>query len=578
MATTYPRKALSRFLPLALLCLPIACVGEVGVTNGVPGPSPRGGTGNVTGNPNTGTGGSGGPDGTGGTGVVPPAAMCKGGLNVGASPVRRLTHVEYNNAIADLLGDKSQPAKDFPDDNQSGFFNNTAAVQSVPPLLAEGYLNTAAQLAERMVVKDVVGCDLAVANCVPGFIQRFGRRAYRRALTAVEAQRLQMVYDTTRTKADPDTGVRAVVASVLVAPQFLYHFEVGGADSATPGVKKLAPFELAARLGSLLWSSLPDELLLDAAAGGQLNTKEQVAAQAERMLKDPRARVATNVFYEQWFGMHELDTSNKDAMLFPNFAELRASMHEETVRFVNHVVWEDDGKLATLLAAPYSFVDARLAALYGVPAPGGQGFQKVSLDPALRAGALTQASMLAGFSGMIESSPFKRGAWVRTRILCQDLPAPPDEVPPLPEPKPGVSLRQRAEQHTSAMACASCHHLIDGLGFGFEQYDVLGRTRTMDRGLPVDSSGEVTDTRDINGKFNGGAELAKLLARSEQVRDCAPTQWLRWALARPEASEDACSLEQLKRSFAASDGSLREMLLAVTQTDAFLHYRRPEGP
>jgi hypothetical protein len=489
-----------------------------------------------------------------------------------------MTHVEYNNAVADLLGDKSQPAKAFPDDNQSGLFNNTAAVQSVPPLLAEGYLNSAAQLAEAVNVAQLLGCDLAAASCVPDFIQRFGRRAYRRPLQPAEGQRLQQVYDNARTKADAQTGVRAVVAAVLVAPQFLYYFEAGGQDSGTPGVKKLAPFEVAARLGSFLWASLPDDQLLDAAAAGQLSTREQVLAQAQRMLKEPRARAATNVFYEQWFGVNELATANKDATLFPNFGDLRASMREETVRFVNHVIWEADGKLATLLSAPFSFVDARLAALYGVPAPTGAGFQRVSLDPAVRAGILTQASLLSGFSGMVETSPFKRGAMVRTRILCQDLPAPPNDVPPLPEPKAGQSNRERAEQHTKAQSCASCHNMIDGLGFGLEQYDVIGQARTMDRGLPLDTSGEVTATSDIDGKFNGGAELARLLAKSEQVRDCAPTQWLRYALARHETAEDACSLQQLKGSFATSGGNLRDLVLALTQTDAFLHYRRPDGP
>jgi hypothetical protein len=344
-------------------------------------------------------------------------------------------------------------------------------------------------------------------------------------------------------------------------------------------VKKLAPFEVAARLGSLLWASVPDNELLDAAAAGKLATKEQVAAQADRMLKDPRARAATNVFYEQWFGLNELEHANKDAQLFPQFTpEMKQAMHEETVRFVNHVVWEADGKLTTMLTAPFSFIDARLAALYGVPAPGGQGFQRVNLDAGQRAGIITQVGLLAGHSPPVETSPFKRGAWVRTRMLCQDLPVPPNEVPPLPELKQGLSNRQRAEQHVSDPTCRGCHKLIDGIGFGFEQYDVLGRVRTMDNGLPVDTSGEMSETLDINEKFKGGAELAKLLARSEQVRDCAPTQWLRYALARAETEQDSCSLDQVKRAFATSGGNLRDMLLAVTQTDAFLHYRRPEGP
>jgi hypothetical protein len=557
-------------------------MGAVGDAPSVPGAAP--GTPSAPGAPRTpgapgalpGTPGV--PGGPTGPAVTPGGPATCASPTVGSSPVRRLTHVEYNNAVADLLGDRSQPANGFPDDGQVGLFNN-AAGHAVPPLLAEGYLNSAVQLAERVNIRTLVGCDLAVAACAPEFIQRFALRAYRRPLRPEEAQRLLQVFENARTKADVETGARAVVAAVLVAPQFLYHFESGGQESGTPGVKKLAPFELAARLGSFLWASLPDSELLDAAAGGRLSTREQVQAQAERMLKDPRARAATNVFYERWFGLHELDNANKDPQLFPEFTqELREAMREETVRFVNHVVWEGDGKLATLLSAPFSFVDARLAALYGVAAPSGQGLQRASLNPAERAGIVTHPSMLAGYSPMVDSSPFKRGAWVRTRILCQELAVPPNDIPELPAPKEGVSNRERAEQHTQAAACNACHQLIDGLGFGFEQYDAIGRVRTMDRGLPVDTSGEVTFTADIDGKFNGGAELAQRLARSEQVRDCAPTQWLRYAMSRPEASEDACSLQQVKRSFATSGGNLKELLVALTQSDAFLHYRRPEGP
>ena len=585
MAATCRRFALSRYLPLAILYLPLACVGEVGQGVGSPGtpggpsgPSgPAGPGGRPSGTPGA-PGGPAGPGGTPGGPGGPAAAECKS-LNVGSSPLRRLSHVEYNNAIADLLGDKSQPANAFPEDSQVGLFRNTATGQSASPLLVEGYINSAAQVAGRANVGTLLGCDVAAANCVSDFIQKFGRRAFRRPLDQGERDRLQQVFDKGRTASNAETGVRAVLAAILASPQFLYHFEVGGQDAGTPGVKKLAPFEVAARLGSLLWASVPDNELLDAAAAGRLASKDQVRAQAERMLNDPRARAATNVFYEQWFGVDELEHANKDAQLFPQFTpEVKAAMREETIRFVNHVVWEADGKLTTLLSAPYSFIDARLAALYGVPAPSGQGLQRVSLDPAQRAGIITQVGLLTGFSPPIETSPFKRGAWVRTRMLCQELPVPPNEVPPLPELKQGLSNRQRAEQHVSDATCQSCHKLIDGLGFGFEQYDVLGRVRTMDNGVPVDTSGEVTNTLDINEKFKGGAELAKLLARSEQVRDCAPTQWLRYALARAETTEDACSLDQLKGSFAASGGSLKDMLLAVTQTDAFLHYRRPEGP
>ena len=496
--------------------------------------------------------------------------------NVGSSHMRRLTHVEYDNAVSELLGDTSAPASSFPPDTKSGFFNNTATVQTVPGLLAEGYLNTAAQLAQNANIPALLGCDAAAADCVAGFIQSFARRAYRRPLDQTEAQSLQAVYDRVLPEADAETAVRAVVAAVLTAPQFLYYFEGAGPDTVTAGVKQLTQFEIAARLGSLLWSSLPDDALLDAAAAGQLATPEQVGAQAQRMLDDPRARTATNVVYEQWFGLERLEQATKDTELFPEYTDgLRQAMREETRRFVDHVIWEGDATLATLLTAPYSFVNAELAPIYGVNAAG-DTFEQVSLNPAERAGIMTQASFLSGYSSVDESSPFLRGAWLRTRLLCQNLPSPPADVPELPELEEGISNRERAAQHSAAPACGACHSMIDGLGFGFEQYDALGRTRTVDNGVPVDTSGEVTSTTDADGPFNGGVELANRFAQSAQVRDCAPTQWMRYAMARPEAVQDTCSLQQLKDSFAASGGNLKQLVVALTQTDAFLHYRRPD--
>jgi hypothetical protein len=170
----------------------------------------------------------------------------------------------------------------------------------------------------------------------------------------------------------------------------------------------------------------------------------------------------------------------------------------------------------------------------------------------------------------------KRGKWVRVRVLCQDLPDPPANVPQLPAPKEGVSNRERFAMHTSNAACSGCHRLIDGLGFGLENYDGVGRYRTMDQGVPVNADGEVIETSDMNGPYTGGPELADLLAHSAQVRDCAPTQWLRYALGRKEGDDDACSLIALREAFASSGGDLRELMVALTQTDAFFNYKKPE--
>jgi Protein of unknown function (DUF1592)/Protein of unknown function (DUF1588)/Protein of unknown function (DUF1595)/Protein of unknown function (DUF1587)/Protein of unknown function (DUF1585) len=548
--------------------------------------------------PNTsaGTGSSGGGQTSGGTSTGSTAGGATGATSgtaggaallcvkaaVGPSPLRRLTHTEYNNSVADLLGDQTHPASEFPDDTQQGLFDNTAAVQTVPVLLAGGYVDTAVTLARGVSnLTTLVGCDFAAAGangttCLRGFVQRFGRRAFRRPLTPDETTRLMALAATTLT--DKQMGVRVVIAGILASPHFLFRPEFGTTESTIPGAQHATPFEIAGRLGSLLWSSVPDEMLLDEAQAGRLATREQIATQARRMLADPRARPAVAAFYEQFLGLAMVDVASKDQMVYPAFTDtLRNSMHEETRRFVANVIWDDDARLVTLLTAPYSFVNAPLAELYGVKGPtDATTFSKVMLDPTQRAGVLTQGSMLAAFARPDESSPVKRGKWVRTRMLCGDLPDPPNNVPELPALPDGISNRERFAMHTSNIQCSGCHHLVDGLGFGLERYDGIGRYRTTDNGVAVDSNGEVTDTTDINGKYNGAPELAALLARSGQVRDCLPTQWMRYTMARREVADDACSLKAVRDSFASSGGNLRELMVSLTQTDAFMNYRRAD--
>ena len=501
---------------------------------------------------------------------------------VGPSPMRRLTHAEYDNAVADLLGIDSNPSADFPPDTLVGLFDNTASAQTVSSLLADQYLDSAVALANN--IEDLNGlmkCDPAGssgANCVKSFVQSFGRRAYRRPLTAAEVSDLVGVFSETTAASDAPTGARFVVASMLASPFFLFRPEFGAGAATLPKAKQAAPFELASRLGSLLWASVPDDALLDAAANGQLATRDQVAAQARRMLEDPKAHDAIQAFYDQWLGLSLLDSATKDAAIYPQFDDaLRTSMTEETRRFISYVLWNDDAKLSTLLSANYSFVNQPLAKIYGVRGPTSvDEFQKVQLDPTQRTGILTQASLMSAFASPAGSSPIKRGKLVRVRLLCQDLPDPPANIPQPDPPKQGVSTRERFAMHTNSPACSGCHNLIDGLGFGLEHYDGVGAFRTTDQGVPVDSSGEINTTMDIDGPYDGGPELAKRLASSDQVQDCAPTQWLRYAMARRETVDDTCSLVALRDAFASSGGNLKELMVALTQTDAFLNYRQPE--
>jgi hypothetical protein len=537
------------------------------VLNGVPGAPGSSSTTN-------GPGASGGGKTNGGS------ATC----NVGSSPMRRLTHLEYNNAVHELLGDTTAPATTFAHDNLIGLFDNSAEAQTVPSLLGDQYMNTAVELAEN--VKDfraLMGCDPQATgstgeNCVQNFITSFGRRAYRRPLTTQEHGRLFELYSTTRTASDVATGVRSMLVAVLVSPNFLFKPEFGAAPSTYVSAKKVTQYEQATRLASLMWASVPDETLLQAAESDQLATPAQIESQARRMLADPKAQPAIAAFFEQWLGLSLLEAATKDPAFFPDWSdELRAAMFEERRTFVSHVLWEDDGRLETLLTANYSFLNGPLAKLYGTTAAAsGSDFAQTQLDPGQRAGVMTQAAMLATFARPDESSPVKRGKWVRERMLCQDLPPPPALVPQLPAPVEGISNRERFALHTADPACAGCHRLIDGLGFGLEHYDSVGAFRTMGQGVPIDASGTINDTVDIDGAYSGGPELANTLATSEQVRNCVPTQAVRYAWGRRETGDDTCAVSAVQDAFAKSDGNLRELMIALTQNDAFSTYRQAD--
>lgn len=498
---------------------------------------------------------------------------------VGETPMKRITHSEYNNAVRDLLGDDARPADAFPPDTQVGLFDNTITAQTVSQLLGDSYLETAVSLAEGIDdVNALAGCDAATGDaCVRPFVERFGRRAYRRPLTTEEVDALMAKSAQARAAEGAATSVRVVVASILASPNFVFKPEAGGASAALPNAKQATAFELASRLSTLLWASVPDDPLLDAAQNGELETREQVADQARRMLSDDRSKIAIASFYEQWLGLPLLDAATKDADAFPLWSDtLRDSMREETRRFISHVLWQDDARLSTLFTAPYSFINASLAELYGVSGPSDDAtFTKTNLDPTQRAGVLTQGAFMSSYANPQFSSPIKRGKWVRVRMLCQDLPDPPANVPAPPPPSPDVSTRERFAMHTNSPACSGCHVLIDGLGFGLENYDGIGKYRTMENGADVDASGRVNES-DVDEEYEGGVELAALLARSGQARDCLPTQWLRYAMGRDEDDEDTCSLVAVRQAFEASGGDMRELMVALTQTDAFMSYRQPE--
>jgi hypothetical protein len=509
-----------------------------------------------------GNGGAGEGSSAGGPGGTPTPSSCTT-ENPPSAPLRRLTRIEYNNTVRDLLGVTTSPADTFPPDEVSGVFNNDARVLSVPPLLAEKYMDAAEALAAGAVgnLSKLVGCDPAGVGeetCARQFVERFGRRAYRRPITMTETTRLMKVFTDARAQGDFAWGVEVVVQAVLQSPQFLYRFEPGLAAGPGDKVLRLTPYELASRLSYLVWATMPDDRLSAAADSGQLTTSDQVATMVREMLKDPRARPAMTEFYRQWLGMGALETVSKDPKVYPEFTEaMRTELEAETPAFVERVLWTGDAKLKSLLVA-----DA--------PPPTGETAQ--------RPGVLSLASVLAVYGLPNQSSPIHRGKLVRERFLCQDMPPPPPQLMVMaPEVDPSKPTSERFAQHRADVACASCHDLMDPIGLGFEAYDGIGRYRAMDGGKPVDDSGAIVGGTDVDGPFRGARELVGKLATSAQVRQCVGLQWFRYAFGRGEEAADRCSLDGIDAALVRVDGDLRELVVALTQTDTFLFRKAITG-
>ena len=499
----------------------------------------------------------------------------------GKAPIRRLSAFEYDNTIEDLLGDTSHPSQAFPQEGAGGFDNN-ADVASVSRLQAEKYMGAAEDIAARATedVSGLLGCDLAgdETGCVRSWIATFGARAWRRPLAEDEVTVMMATYTEVREQNDARESVALVLQAFLQSPHFLYRVEFG-VPSTGADVLALTDWELASRLSYFLWSSLPDDELFAAAAAGELNTPKKVEAQARRMLDHPRARTMVRHFNAQWLELHGVEGLTKDADLFPDYGpDIVAAQHAEINAFLDHVMWEGEGTVEALLTAPYTFVDDALAGYYGLPAPVGTGMQQVTPDDREVVGVLSQGAILSVQARPYETNPIARGLFVRRQLLCTTPPPPPDDVDITPpEVDPGATTRERYSQHRADPACSGCHQLMDPVGFGFENFDATGRWRTTENGLPVDASGQLIGT-DVDGTFIGVRELGDRLASSEVVTDCIVTQWFRFGYGRTESYElDACTLDDLKLRFAEADHDVRELLVALTQTDAFLSRPATQG-
>jgi hypothetical protein len=370
---------------------------------------------------------------------------------------------------------------------------------------------------------------------------------------------------------EPWRGLRLAVAGMLQSPNFLYRVEVGEPDPEDPARLRYTSWEMASRLSFLLWNTIPDDALLDAAEADALSTRAGIAEQAERLLADPRARVAIQDFFAQYFDLGRLDGLSRDPTRYPLFTDtLVPAMRTEVQLLVDDFVHRRDADIRKVFSTRDTFVNDELAALYEVDAPGASAvaFVPVTLpEDGPRAGLLTLGAFLTMNAHETETSPTRRGKYVRERVLCDEVPQPPDDVDTDLDPaeQGDGTLRERLDEHRNNPACAACHAFIDPPGFLFENYDSLAQYRTEDgEGRPIDASGELDGTQLANAR-----ELAAHLADEPKVSACIVKQLFRHATGRLDAESEADALADIDARFAEADHRFRELLVELVTHDAF---------
>lgn len=550
--------------------------GSAGTSTGSGGTGASGGTGGASGGtPSSGAGGS------GSTAAGDPNAA-------GPMPLRHLTSREYRNSVLALVNDQSLAEDDVPSETSDPTFEffpfrHPATVGVVE---AESLQLAAERVAKNIAanITDLLPCQpgstAEEATCARTFIEAFARRAYRRPPTSAEVASLGTLYAEGRTTLALDFrgAVGFLVEAVLQSPAFYY------VDPRSPGpaerdpdgnVVKLGGYALASRLSYFLWGGPPDDALLASADSGSLSTADGVAAAARTLMADARAREMAGDFADDLLDMDILLGRGKDPGLYPEYGlPLQEAMREEVRRFASNVAFGNSPTFSTLLTATSTFVNAPLAELYGVPGVGADAFSQVTLPATERGGLLTLAGFLANTGAPNGSVPPRRGKFVYTRLLCQELPPPPNDVPTVTPPMPGLTTRARFELHDQNPCATGCHSILDGLGFAFEHYDGVGAYRATEEGAAVDAASSYAFDEVTPVPFADAMALGRVLANEPLAQACFAKQWLQYALRRQEASGDASSLDAATTTFRSQGGSIPELWVALATSRTF-RYRAP---
>jgi hypothetical protein len=507
-------------------------------------------------------------------------------VSIGSSPLRRMSDAEYLNALHDLFPALTPTLPALPADVPVAGFDNAAEAQQPSDVLIARYETIANLYAQAATVDDaavraLTGCaDWSTpamgTACATRFVAVVGGRLFRRPLTDGESARLVGRFHGWQEAIDFAGAVQLTLSAMLQSPQFLYRPEPPPHDRPTGTVVPVEPYAMASRLSFFLWQSVPDDALLQAAGQGRLQSEDQVRSQAVRMLGDDRAKRLLWSFHRQWLGLDRIllaEGATRTPAVDPHWtAATQASAFTESELFVENVLAQG-GTFRDLLTSRRAWVNGEIARVYGLAAPRDPAsWGEVTLPAAERAGLLTRAAFLAGYSHVGATSPPVRGNGIELRLLCSLPLSPPPGVDlsqPMAAPGSGPQTnRMLFEARTRPAACQACHRGLNGFGFGLETYDAAGHYRTTDDGLPVDARGTISGT-DVDGPFTGGVALAQILAGSEVVHRCAAQQWLRFALGRAPGDGEQAEVSAFTRAFMQSHGDVRALLVDVVASPSF---------
>lgn len=491
--------------------------------------------------------------------------------------LRRLTQDEFDNTIDDLLGEDTRPASmRLPEDAVDPFDNNGEAMRPSQALI-EALELVATDVADRAMADtarrdEIIGCTPSGpgdADCFRSFVQDFGKRAFRRPLTATEVDEFVALQDYALEADDFYFGAKLVIQAMLQMPDFFYHLQSGLEVEGRDGVYRLNGFEVASRLSYFLWGTMPDDELLAAAENGELKTSEQVRAQAERMLQDPRAHERMQRFHAMWLGYHRFSVNGTigDAML------------AETNALVDRVVFEGDRSYFELFTTNETYLNDELAGHYGLDAPGSENGTWVDVSASGRGGILSHATFLSVASKFGDTSPTQRGRLIRERIMCQKIQPPPADLNvDTDEPPSSDTSNCKTDRYNTILenpGCEACHSQMDPVGFGLENFDQSGQYRQTDVGEPdcaIDGEGELVGV----GTFNGPRELGELLVESGALESCVVTQLWQFAIGGRQSQSDASTVQDLSQSFEESGYQFDELILDLVSHESFLYRVVPE--